>query len=499
MSGPGRLSGAAVRPVDGAPPAPRPIEIAVVGAGIAGLSAAFSLLERGRDRGVPITLSIFDGERRAGGVIHTERRDGFVVEAGPDCFITDKPAGVQLCGRLGLAGELTSTNPDCRRSYVLRGRRLLPIPEGFYMMAPARIMPFLTTPILSLPGKMRAGLDLFLPRGPVLPDESLSSFVRRRFGDEVLERLAQPLLAGIYNALPENLSLRATMPRFLDLERDHRSVIVGLMRGRRRASGAGAGTSGARYSLFVTPRRGMASIIERLLDNIPAAAFRLGTAVTGLRPGIPGTDARRWIVATDRGDRLPFDAVVLALRASHAAPLVRPLDSAAADSMAAIPYGSSTTVSLAWRATDLPRPLDGFGFVVPRSENRTVIACSFSSVKFPARAPEGHILVRAFTSEELIPGRDPDKTTAVIRAELRDILGIEAEPLFASAWFYPGAMAQYEVGHLARVADVESRLEKHTGLALAGNGLRGVGVPDCVKSGEAAADRILSQAPLLVS
>jgi oxygen-dependent protoporphyrinogen oxidase len=490
---------AAVRPESRFPPSPRPLEVAVVGAGIAGLSAAFSLLERGRDRGVPVALSIFDGERRAGGVIHTERRDGFVVEAGPDCFITDKPEALQLCRRLGLEQELTGTHPGCRRSYVLRGRRLLSIPEGFYMMAPARIFPFLTTPILSLPGKVRAGCDLFLPRGPALADESLASFVRRRFGDEVLERLAQPLLAGIYNAEPERLSLRATMPRFLDLERDHRSVILGLMRGRRRPAGAGAGTSGARYSLFVTPRRGMASIVERLVDTIPASALRLGTAVTAVRPGIPGSDPRRWVVATTRNETLPFDAVVLAVRAAQAADLVRALDAAAADSLAAIPYGSSTTVSLAWRATDLPRPLDGFGFVVPRRENRKVIACSFSSVKFPARAPEGHVLLRAFTSEELIPGRDPEKTTAAIRDEIRAILGIEAAPLFASTWFHPGAMAQYEVGHPGRIADVESRLGRHAGLALAGSGLRGVGVPDCVRSGETAADRILSQATVLVA
>jgi protoporphyrinogen/coproporphyrinogen III oxidase len=487
------------RPVPGAPPAPRPLEVAVVGAGIAGLSAAFSLLERGRDRGVPVALTIFDAATTAGGVIRTERRDGFVVEAGPDCFITDKPAGLNLCRRLGLEQELTSTNPGCRRSYVLRGRRLLPIPEGFYMMAPARVMPFLTTPILSLPGKVRAGFDLFLPRGPAAADESLSAFVRRRFGDEVLERLAQPLLAGIYNAEPEHLSLRATMPRFLELERDHRSVIVGLMRGRRRATGAGAGTSGARYSLFVTPRRGMASIIERLVGAIPASAFRLGTAVTGLRPAAPDRDPRRWMVATDRGESVPFDAVVLAVRAGQTASLVRPLDSEAADILSAIPYGSSTTVSLAWRAEDLPRPLDGFGFVVPRRENRRLIACSFSSVKFPARAPADHVLVRAFTSEELIPGNDAEKTTAVILDEIRSILGIEAAPLFASTSFHPGAMAQYEVGHLGRVADVESRLGRHAGLALAGNGLRGVGVPDCVRSGETAADRILSQAPVLVA
>ena len=488
-------------------PAP-PLRVAVVGCGIAGLTCGFTLIERGRARGVPIDLTLFDADCRAGGVIRTERRDGFVVEGGPDCFITDRPWALQLCQRLGLAEELTCTNPECRRSYVLRGRRLLPVPEGFYMMAPARFLPFAATSVLSLPGKLRAGMDLLLPRGPLVPDESLASFVRRRFGEEVLERLAQPLLAGIYNAEPERLSLRATMPRFLDLERQHRSVIIGLLRGRRRPGGGTAGVSGARYSLFVTPRRGMESIVERLLQEIPSASLRLATRITGLPAGPFGGAGRsgptpdpdgRWRLLTSRGETLPFHAVVLALRASESAPLVRPFDSGLADRLATISYGSSTTVSLAWRTADVPRRLAGFGFVVPRAENRRLIACSFSSVKFPARAPEGAVLLRAFTSDTLVPGEDPDRAIACVREELRDILGIEAEPQFARAFFHAGAMAQYEVGHLDRVAEIESRLERHAGLALAGNGLRGVGVPDCVRSGEAAADRILTQAALLVS
>ena len=485
----------------------------MAGCGIAGLACGFTLLERGRQRGVPIDLTMFEAEGRAGGVIRTERRDGFVVEGGPDCFITDRPWAVQLCRRLGLENELTSTNPDCRRSYVLRGRRLLPVPEGFYLMAPGRILPFAASPVLSLSGRLRAGLDLVLPRGPEATDESLASFVRRRFGDEVLERLAQPLLAGIYNAEPERLSLRATMPRFLELERQHRSVIAGLLRSRRSAGRAAEGVSGARYSLFVTPRRGMESIVERLLQELPSPSIRLATRVAGLPAGPHGGDggggprpgggdggvAGRWRVLTSRGETLAFHAVVLALRASEIAPLVQPFDPDLAGRLAAISYGGSTTISLAWRATDVPRPLAGFGFVVPRSEKRRLIACSFSSVKFPGRAPEGTVLLRAFTSDALLPGSDPDQAIACAREELREILGIEAPPLLARAFFHPGAMAQYEVGHLDRVAEIESRLERHTGLALAGNGLRGVGVPDCVRSGEAAADRILSQATRLVS
>ncbi|HZM71158.1 MAG TPA: protoporphyrinogen oxidase [Candidatus Cryosericum sp.] len=487
---------------------PAPLRVAVVGCGIAGLSCGFTLIERGRERRLPVDVTLFEAERRAGGVIRTERRDGFVIEGGPDCFITDKPWALDLCRRLGLAEELASTNPDCRRSYVLRGRRLLPIPEGFYLMAPARLLPFAASSVLSPAGRLRAGLDLFLPRGPEVPDESLASFVSRRFGTEVLERLAQPLLAGIYNAEPERLSLRATMPRFLELERQHRSVIVGLLRGRRRPGGGTAGVSGARYSLFVTPRRGMESIVDRLLQEIPGPSLRLQTRVTALPAGPFGGDdgggssaasGGRWRVRTSRGETLPFHAVVLALRAPETAPLVRPFDPGLADLLAGIAYGGSTTVSLAWRTSDVPRPLAGFGFVVPRAEKRKLIACSFSSVKFPGRAPEGSVLLRAFTSDALIPGDDTDQAIACVREELREILGIEAEPQIARAYFHPGAMARYDVGHLDRVADIESHLERHAGLALAGNGLRGVGVPDCVRSGAIAAERILSQAARLVS
>lgn len=479
--------------------APRPLEVAVVGAGIAGLAAAHALGERAAARGVALRLTIYDAALRPGGVIRTDRRGGFLLESGPDCFITDKPWGIDLCRRLGLGDELTGTNPDCRRAFVLSGRRLLPVPEGFSLMAPARLWPFVTTPTLSLAGRLRAGLDLLKPRGPAVADESLASFVRRRFGDEVLERLAQPLLAGIYNADPERLSLRATMPRFLELEREHRSVILGLRRGRRRAGGAAAGTSGARYALFAAPRRGMGSIVERLVDRLPAGALHLGVRVAALQAG----RTRRWALATGRdggdGGGFEADAVVLALGAPAAAPVLKSIDAVAAEALAAIPYGSSTTVNLAWRASDLPRTLDGFGFVVPRREKRRLIACSFTSTKFPDRAPDDAVLLRAFTGDEQMPGADAAAVTAAVRDEVRDILGIEADPILAEVAFHPASMPRYEIGHLGRAAEVASRLESQPGLALAGNALSGVGVPDCIRSGEAAAERILSRAPYLVS
>ena len=478
-----------------------PFDVAVVGGGIAGLTAATSLVERAKARGVPLRLNLFDSGLRPGGVVRTERVDGFLVEGGPDCFITDRPWGLDLCRRLGLEQDLVGTNPDCRRSFVLRGRRLVPVPEGFQLLAPARLLTFARSPALSLAGRARAAMDLFLPRGPVADDESLASFVRRRFGTEALERLAQPLLAGIYNADPERLSLKATMPRFLDLEREHRSVILGLRRGRRgRSGGAGASASGARYGLFVTPRRGMGAIVERLEQSLPPGALHSGVKVAAIEP-LPGAagEGHRYLVRAAGAGETRVHAVVVALGAREGAALVRPVDATVASLLEAVPYGSSTTVSLGFREEDVPRRLDGFGFVVPRAENRKLIACSFASVKFPDRAPEGHVLLRAFLAPGAGPAGDLDAAIACARAELQATLRIEAAPRLARAFHWPGVMAQYEVGHLTRVAELESRLERHVGLALAGNGLRGVGVPDCIRSGEQAAERLLSQASRLVS
>jgi len=477
-------------------PAPA-LDVAIVGAGIAGLAAATSLLERARAREVPLRLTIFEAGTRAGGVVHTERSDGYLLEAGPDCFITDRPWGVDLCRRLGLERELVPTNPDCRRSFVLRGRRLLPIPEGFQLLAPARLRTFARSPVLSVAGRARAAFDLVLPRGPRRTDESLASFVRRRFGTQALERLAQPLLAGIYGADPERLSLRATMPRFLDLEREHRSVILGLRRSRR-AGGAAAGTSGARYSLFVAPRRGMGAIVERLEQGLPPGSLRLGVRAAALEALPLEAGSPRYRIRSLTGAE-EFHAVLLALGARDAAALVKPIDAPIAALLEGVPYGSSTTVNLGYEQVAVPRQLDGFGFVVPRQEGRRLVACSFASVKFPDRAPAGHVLLRAFLRDGAVPAGDLEAAIACARAELRETLRIEAPPRLARAFHVPDAMAQYEVGHLDRVAEIESRLERHVGLALAGNGLRGVGVPDCIRSGEQAAERILSQAAILVS
>ncbi len=492
------LPGSGNSPASVASPASaRAWKVVVIGAGIAGLTCARRLAAFARAGRRPLELTILEAAGRPGGVILTEHQDDFLVEGGPDCFISEKPWALELCGELGLADDIVGTNPACRRSFVLRQGRLVVIPEGFQMLAPTRLLPFATSSILSLRGKLRVACDLVLPRGPEVSDESLASFVRRRFGDEALERLAQPLVAGIYNADPERLSVRATFPRFLDLERARRSVILGLLHARRRAPAAGRGTSGARYSLFVTLRSGLTTMVDRLVKDLPAGSLRLRTPAAAVeRAPVDAVERRpagRWAVTTEAGDRIPADAVVLAMPAAAAARLVRPVDGGLADDLASIPYGTSATVSLAYRRSDVRRNLDGFGFVVPRAEKRSLIACTFSSVKFPNRAPAGAVLLRAFMGGPAVEEGDPERLEREAREQLLDILGIEAKPLLARTCIWAKAMAQYKVGHLDKVNAIEARLEVLPGLGLAGNGLRGVGVPDCVRSGDRAAERLTQE------
>jgi oxygen-dependent protoporphyrinogen oxidase len=462
-----------------------PARVVIVGAGVAGLSCAVRLLELARSRQHPLELTVLDAADRPGGVIATERRDGFLIERGPDCFITEKPWALDLCRRLGLQDEVIGTNPECRRSFVLIRDRLLPIPEGYQLMAPGRLLPFATTPILSVGGKLRAACDLILPRGSDRSDESLASFVRRRFGSEVLEKLAQPLVAGIYNADPETLSLRATMPRFLEMERTSRSLILALWRARRRRAAAETGVSGARYSLFATLRGGLQTLIDRLTERLPPEALRVGLRVRSV-----GRADGRWRIATDAGEGLAADAVVLAMPANASARLVRDVDSELAPALASIPYGTSGTVNLGYRHEDIPFPLRGFGFVVPRSEDLSLIACSFSSVKFEGRAGAGTVLLRCFVGGARAEQDAPADLERAVREDLRRTLGLSASPLLALTSVWPRAMAQYEVGHNDRAEAIETRMERLPGLALAGNGLRGVGIPDCVQSGERAADLV---------
>lgn len=480
------------------------MKVVVVGGGIAGLSAAYRLTESGRP-GLEMTL--LERSDRFGGTIRTVERDGCLVELGPDSFLTSKPWLSDLAGRLGVADRIIPTARTHRRSHVVHRGKLHPLPDGFLMMAPTRLWPMATTSLFSWKGKARCALDLVLPRGSATGDESLGAFVRRRFGGEVLERVVQPLIGGIYAGDPDTLSLKATIPRFFEMEQRHRSIIKAMVAQRRAAAkqqrGASAGNggpagsggstgSGARYGQLASFDRGMETIVQALLRQLPSDALHSQAEVTRLT-----RDGSGWNLYLGDGREFDADGVILALPSRHAAELLHETDTGLYEELAAIPHASSAVMNLAYRRSDVPHPLDCFGFVVPAAEGREIIACTFSSVKFPNRAPEGLVLLRVFLGgmlqQELLRSSD-DVLLRIVRGELRDLMGIEREPLRTELARYPDAMPQYLVGHGRRVERIESLLGRHHGLALAGNAYGGVGLPDCVRSGEQAAERVLGGA-----
>jgi protoporphyrinogen/coproporphyrinogen III oxidase len=467
--------------------APAPTKIVVVGGGIAGLSAAHRAVEVARERGIALDLTLLEARDRLGGTISSERVDGFLVEAGPDSFLSEKPWALALCRRLGMEDRLIRTDDRFRKVFVWHRGQLHALPDGFQLLAPTALLPFFASSLFSLAGKLRMALDLVLPRGSG-DDESLGAFVRRRLGGEALERVAQPLVAGIYTADPDDLSLMATMPRFVELERRERSIILGLRRAVRQAPLPG--TSGARWSLFVALADGMEQLVTTLAGRLPAGAVELKQRVSGLeRVG------DRWRVVTAEGGLFDADRVVVATEAYTAARLFRYLDPALATLLEEIPYASAATVSLGYRRGDVPHALDGFGFVVPRREGKALLAGTFSSVKYPGRAPLGHVLIRGFLGGVLNAAMlEDDDVTLVARArgELQAALGITAEPVLTRLHRWPASMPQYRVGHLARVETIDRGLSALPGVRLAGAAYRGVGIADCVRSGEAAAEQLLA-------
>ncbi len=463
-------------------------DVAIVGGGISGLAAAHRI----RERDPAARVTVLEAGDRLGGAIATEVTQGFLVEHGADSFLTEKPWAMDLARRLGLEDRLVRTRDEQRRTYVVRAGRLHVLPDGFLVMAPTRLWPFVTSSLFSLPGKLRMALDLVLPRRSATDDESLDAFVRRRFGAEALERVAQPLVGGIYTADPARLSLAATMPRFIEMERKHRSIILAMRRQARAAARNAAGDSGARWSLFASFAGGMQTLVDALAQRLPEGAVRLRTRVEALARGAQGG----WRLALSGGEHVDAAHVVLTLPSYANADLLRPHDPALADLLAGIRYASSAIVTLAYPRAQVAHPLDGFGFVVPAIEGRSIIAGSFSSVKYAGRAPGDQALFRVFAggalAEHLASASD-DELVTIAERELAELVGVRGAPVLVRVARHRRAMPQYDLGHLARVAAIENAVTRLGGLALAGSAYRGVGVPDCVHSGERAADALLGE------
>ena len=449
------------------PAEPGSASVAVIGGGIAGLSAAYALAQRR----VPFTL--FEAGPRFGGVIQTVAEQGFLLEGGPDSMLAQKPEALGLCRELGLAERLIPTNPAERTVFVLHRGRLHPLPEGMVLAIPTRIGPFVRSGLFSWPGKLRMGLDLVLPRRRDGGDESIASFLGRRFGREAVERLGEPLLAGIHAGDPERLSIRATFPRFAELEQRHGSLVRGMWAAPKPpAPKLGAAPAAAFYSL----QGGLQELVEALVARLPASCLRARASVSALASAPGG-----FSLSLNGGERWSAKAVIVAAPAPSAAPLVAPLEPEVARRLAAIPFASSATVLLGYRREQVQDPLHGYGMVIPKTEGLRTSACSFFSTKFPGRAPEGHVLLRGFlggTRDPEVLALDDAAMVATVCREMEPVLGLRGQPVLSRVFRWPRGTPQMEVGHLESMAALEARVAAIPGLFLTGAGLRGTGLPD---------------------
>ena len=475
--------------------------MAVVGGGITGLGAAYALGKNGA-----LEIEVFEASPRWGGKITTETAGGFLLEGGPDSFLVRKPAGVELARELGLEDELVPTSTKQGQVYLLRRGTLLPLPAGMMLAAPTDLEALDASPILSDEGKRRVRQELEIPAadpadGP--EEESLGSFLRRRFGDEALAVLGDPLMGGIHAGDPETLSLRATFPLFAELEQRFGSVIRGL----KRIHGGRAGEDGVtrldgappQVAQRVSLRGGLGRLVETLVETLeaqPGVDLHRSHPVTGLEARSEGGARLRF----EEGGGRDFDAVILALPAAAAGRLLGDLDPTLGAELRSLPAVSSATVSLGFSANAVDHPLDGLGFVVPRIEGRPLRACTWSSTKFPGRAPHGHVLLRAFVggagAEDLVD-LDDGALVELALAELRPLLGLRAEPVLTDIYRFPRGIPQFQVGCLDRIASVESRLPP--GLHLAGSPYHGLGIPDCLASAQDAARKVLAEIPPAVA
>ncbi len=452
--------------------------IVIIGGGISGLSTAYYLARGG------LASTIIESRPRLGGVIETEQVEGCTIDAGPDSFISVKPAAMELIRELGLGGEVIGSNDHLRKTYVWKKGRLVALPDGLMMMVPTRVMPMVASPLLSWSTKLRMGLELFRAPSPPKEDESVAGFVREHYGQEAVDYLAEPLLSGIYGGNPEALSVTAVLPRFVELAARYGSLTKGVLAERKAAR-----RESASAPLFRTLKGGLGQLVGATVSAIGGKAeWVRGRAETLERAG-PG-----YRVRVD-GAWMEADAAVLACEAYNAAPLAGALDARLGELLGRIPYSSSMTVSLGFAKEAFPHPLEGFGFLVPRRERRRLVACTVVGTKFPYRVPEHLSVLRCFLGGAEDAGAleaDDEETVATVLGELQRILRFSAKPLFSRVFRWPRAMAQYAVGHPRRLEEIEARTAAVQGLHLAGNAYRGIGIPDCIRMGREAARKLLA-------
>jgi len=467
------------------------MRIAIIGGGIAGLAAAYEL-EKARTAGVAADYALFEERPRLGGSLASEIVDGAVLERGPDSFLTEKPAAAELCRELGLGGELIPSNDAARKTYIVTGNRLVALPDGLMFLVPTKLVPTALTPLFSMRTKMRMALELLHPPRSSDGDESVAALVKRHFGQEAVDRLADPLLSGIYGGDATQLSAQTVLPRLVEMETKYGSLTRGMLAAHRKmravakrsSNGANRGTA-----IFTALRGGMGALVDAIAERLNAASVRTLTPVTGIEKTAQGWKVQSGGVSED------FDALIMATPAWTAGELLTPVDAALGAELGGIPYSSSITVNLVYDERKIGILPEGFGFLVPAVEGRAMLACTFAHRKFLGRTPPGKAVFRAFLGgmkrTDLLAESD-EVLVALVRREMREILGAktigaEVEPEFAQVTRWRRAMAQYAVGHKARMQRVNARVATLPGLRLVGNAYDGIGVPDCIRLGRKAA------------
>lgn len=468
--------------------------VAIIGGGISGLATALALAEQAQESGLAIRCTVLEASPACGGKIVTHHVGELVTEAGPDSFLSQKPAALQLIEKLGLTDQVINTKDTDKKAFVYSGGRLRELPEGLVMITPGQVRPFLRSGLLTPIGLARMGMDFVLPAKRSQHDESVASFFRRRFGRQAFERMMEPLMAGIYAGDAEQMSVSATFPRFPELERDYGSVIRGMMTAR--YSRMERESAGSRRSMFVSLKNGLQDLITALLRRLKEQGVTLmaGSPVEALRVRSQRLGQWTYDVMISGGSAVSVDSLVLATPAYVSSELLRPLTPTAAGLLELIPYASTATVALAYPAPVAAGVVEGFGFVVPRVEQRDLIAATWTSLKWPHRAPAHTLLVRCYVGgvgREGILQLDDEALVGRVKSELKRICGLTGETTYVEVNRWVRAMPQYVLGHLERLERIEAALGRYGGVVLTGAAYRGVGIPDCIRDGVSAADRVV--------
>jgi protoporphyrinogen/coproporphyrinogen III oxidase len=466
------------------------MHIAIIGGGISGLSAAY-YLEQERAAGAPVEYSLFESSPRLGGVMFSDKIEDCVVEGGPDSFLTEKPWANQLCAELGIAADLIGSNDSQRVTYILVKGRLVPMPDGLMFMVPTKLIPTALTSLFSWSTKFKMLGELMHPPQPVHKDETVAQMVERHFGTEVVDRLADPLLSGVYGGDAASLSVRAVLPRFVEMEESYGSLCRAMLAGRKKLAAMQKAKGYAPKPLFSSLRGGMQQMIDAIVARLNPESLRTSTKVSQLTRNSTG-----WELVTPRGTE-QFDAVIFATPARIASQMLAATDAQLSEDLGKVEYSSSITVTLGYQREQLKSCPPGFGFLIPRSEGTRMLATTFVHTKFPFRAPDNKALVRCFlggAKDQAVLQLSDEEITALVRKELKQITGLSADPWFVKVYRWDRSMAQYTPGHLERIERIGATVKQIQNLSIAGNFYKGIGVPDCIRTGKEAAQHMAALA-----